>query len=261
MPASRARGGRSRERADEVLAGDREQDRQPELVQLVEAAQQLDGLGGVLAEIGAGTDQEPLVRHARRASHLQPLGQQALHVVHHVVVARALELLLRARACMRHDQRRSGRRADLGDLGIDQPAGVVHDRRAGFDRGPGHGGLVGVDGQDRALRRESRDQRGHALDLLPRVDGWAIRDAGLAPDVEQVRALLEQPQPAPDLPFQVPIRAGIGERVGRRVQDPHHERRRSQIKAKIPCGERMRGCLWHHDPGLGYATSRGHLRP
>ena len=66
------------QRADEVLARDREQDRPAQLVQLVEAAQQLDRLRGLLAEVRARADQQPALLDAERARLLQPAVRKRL---------------------------------------------------------------------------------------------------------------------------------------------------------------------------------------
>ena len=55
------------QRADEVLARDREQQRPPERVKLLHPSQELDRLGGLLAEVRARAEQDPLLFHAERA--------------------------------------------------------------------------------------------------------------------------------------------------------------------------------------------------
>ena len=76
------------DRADEVLAGDREQQRPPQRLQLGEAPQHLDGLLGVLARSRPGSSRSwssptPSSRATRDRSR-----QELDHVGHHVVVVR-----------------------------------------------------------------------------------------------------------------------------------------------------------------------------
>src|SRR5437764_3963745 len=72
------------DRAHEVLAGDRQEDRAAELRQLGEPAQDLDRLGRRLGEVRPRVDHDLLLAHAALAGKRDPLAQEREHVGHHV---------------------------------------------------------------------------------------------------------------------------------------------------------------------------------
>ena len=68
------------ERADEVLARDREQQRPAQLGELRQPAQHLDRLGGALGDVDARVEDDLLVPHARLARGGHALAQELAHV-------------------------------------------------------------------------------------------------------------------------------------------------------------------------------------
>ena len=221
------------ERADEVLARDGEQDRQAQLVQLVEAAQQLDRLRRVLAEVGAGADQEPLVRHARRACDLEPLGQQGAsrRRPRRRSAGRTSFCFGRARVCVTTSAAPDDAHS-VGHLGVDQAAGVVHDRRARLDRGLCHRGLVRVDGHDRALPPRARAISGATRSISScGSTGGRFVTPDSPPTSSRSAPSASSSQPSFSPRIEILAGPGIRERVGRRVQDAHHERRGRQVEA------------------------------
>ncbi len=160
------------ERADEVLARDREQQRATQLVQALEAAQQLDRLRGRLGEVGAGVEHELLLAHARRQRQLDALGEEGEHLIDDLPVeVWVLQPFARRDAGMHQHEPSAVLGADGGQLRVAQAADVVDDPRACGDRGAGDGRLVSVYRDDRVeLACDMLDQRRNQLDLLLRVN-------------------------------------------------------------------------------------------
>ena len=183
------------DRADEVLAGDRQQQRPPERVQPLELAQRLDRLRRRLAEVGTRVEHQLLERHARgrpRARSARAETARRPSTTRPSSVGSSSFCLGAARVCI-STRPAPVSRAHVGKLRVAQPADVVDDRRAGGDRRARDGGLVGVDRDQRAeLARDVLDQRHDPLDLLRRVDRRAVGDAGLPADVDHVGARVEQ---------------------------------------------------------------------
>ena len=122
-------------------------------------------------------------------------------------------------------------RAHVRQLGIAQPADVVDDRRAGGDRRVCHRGLVRVDRHERAeVPGHALDQRHHALDLLLGRHRRLVGHAGLAADVDDVGAGVEQRPRQLDPILERPVPAGVGERVGRSVDDAHQPRPPAELE-------------------------------
>ena len=195
MPASRSRRRAAGDRADEVLARDREQQRAAELVQHVQAAQHRDGLRRRLGEVRARVEEELLGVDAALERDLHPLAQERGDVGDDVVVeVGVLQALLRRGARVHDDQRRAGARADVGERRVAQAADVVDDRRARRDRRLGDRGLVGVDGDERAEpAATTRSTSGTTRSISSSTStGGRFVIARLAADVDDVRAGGEQ---------------------------------------------------------------------
>ena len=215
------------QRAERVLARDRQQDRALEHVQLLQARQDLERLRRGLGEVRARVDQDLLLGDPARRRDVHPLAQEADHVLDDVVVQVGVEHLgLRRRARMHEDERGPRARAHVREPGIAQAADVVDDRRAGGDRGLGDGGLVGVDGHHDVLRQRAHglDHRHDAVDLLVRVDRRAVRHVGLAADVDDARAGRDELPRAAHPRFERALAGPVRERVRRRVEDAHERR-------------------------------------
>ena len=198
MPARRSSGARARDRPDEVLARDGQQDRPAERVQRWERAEHLDALLRVFAKSGPGSSSSCSAATPRRSASATALAQEREDVLDPVLVAREVDLLgLGAR--VHDDQRAAAARRDVREPGVPQAADVIEDRGAGLDRRSRDGGLPGVDGHEHAFGDEPLDERDDALDLdLLRGDP-GVGDARLAADVDQVRALGDEVQRVPGL--------------------------------------------------------------
>ncbi len=72
--------------ADEVLVGDGHQDRPAGRDHLVEAAAELQGVVGVLAEVVGGVDEDAVPRDPRGERLPGQIGRVRHHVAHHVVI-------------------------------------------------------------------------------------------------------------------------------------------------------------------------------
>ena len=144
--ARRARG----ERADEVLARDRQQQRTLQLVQTAQLHEQLCGLGRRLGEVGPGIDDQLLPLDARGDRRGYALAQKGEHLRGDVAVALGVPQPPPGRRERVHDhQRGSGLGAHLRQPRVAQAAGVVDDDRARRDRRA----------RDRRLVRVRRDDR------------------------------------------------------------------------------------------------------
>ena len=117
---------------------------------------------------------------------------------------------------------------------------VVDEVGAGGERGLGDGRLGGVDAERGVGERlaQGRDDRHDPPPLLVEGDRVVARPGRLAADVEDVGALLDHPpalcdgdldrvggaRPAPAFALGLGEEAVAGERIGRHVEDAHHER-------------------------------------
>ncbi len=147
---------------------------------------------------------------------------------------------------MHENQRRARLGADVGEPLVAQPADVVDDRGARGDRGARDRGLVRVHRDERTqLSGDALDQWHHAGDLLVGVDGGPVRDARLAADIDHVGAGGDQrPRPL-HARLERRVLAGIGERVGRRVDDPHQPRPPTQLQRPRAGAQRYDGRRAH----------------
>ena len=151
------------------------------------------------------------------------LAQEGLDVARHVVVG-GERLALGLRARVHEHERRAAARRELGQRGVAQPADVVEHHRPGLQGGARHLGLPGVDRDADTLGREALDERDDARGLLVRRRGGAVGDARLGADVDEVRALGDELEPALDLALERVQAHGVGERVRAGVDDPHDQR-------------------------------------
>ena len=116
------------------------------------------------------------------------------------------------------------RAGELGQRGVAQPADVVEHHRTGLQGGARHLGLPRVDRDADTLGREALDERDDAGGFVVRRDGGGVGDARLCADVDEVRPLGDQLEPALHLALERVQAHGVRERVGARVDDPHEQR-------------------------------------
>src|SRR3546814_7988429 len=76
--------------------------------------------------------------------------------------------------------------SDVCSSDLERAADVVEQRGAGGDRGSGHGGLAGVDGDLHALGGQCLDDRDDAAELLLITDRCSAGPRGLAAHVDPV---------------------------------------------------------------------------
>src|SRR4051794_15441248 len=107
----------SRERADEVLARDRQQDRSTEFAQAIEPTQHLDRLRRRLREVGTRVDDDPLLVHPALPPQRYAFAHELDDIGHHVVVVRDL-LPFRPPPRLHPAQPRLGVRARAGQFQI-----------------------------------------------------------------------------------------------------------------------------------------------
>ena len=217
--------------AEECLVGRGEQQRVAERGEGRRRAQKGQRLLRRLAEVEAGIEHDALGGDAGGAGAGGPVGEEAGHVVHDVVVVRVGVGHPRREPDVRDHHRGAvlgrGRRV----VGVGQAADVVAHHRALGVRGAGHRGPPGV---DRDGRVEARGQAGHDGDDAVELLGLGDLGAGarLDPaDVEDVGAVGHQLLgPGVEL---VELEGGplVVEGVGRAVEDPHDERPVGQVVA------------------------------
>lgn len=183
--------------------------------------------GVALAEVVGRVDQHPVPRDPERD---RPLGERGGHlyrVSHHVGVVAALgQAAGFGPSGMRADQAHVVLGGDLGQAAVPAAPGVVEDvgprptHLARHLRAPG----VHADHEIRQLGSAPGNEAGRPADLLGDVD--VVAEPGLdATDVHQVGPLgddLVHPLHRGRL---VPRRPAVVERVGRAVDDGHHEHR------------------------------------
>jgi hypothetical protein len=105
-----------------------------------------------------------------------------------------------------------------------QRGDVVDERRARVDRRRRDRGLRRVDRQPRAGAGQALEHRQHAAQLLGLAHGLGAGPGRLAADVEDRGALRDERVAVGDRGGRVQPLAAVGERVGRDVDDAHHDR-------------------------------------
>ncbi len=193
--------------ADEVLARERDVQRQPQLAQLAEPAQHLQVLLDGQVEVEPRVDRDLLHLHSKPPGRLDSPPQPRLKVVDDVAVGargpvdprRALDVHQHVAAAPLGDQLEHLLRA----------AGDVVDRdRAGVERPPRHLDREGVGGHRHARARQARDRRDQRRRLV-----LGLRPAArFAPPPRRRRACRTPPRqaparrrsPAPAVPLRAP---------------------------------------------------------
>jgi hypothetical protein len=218
-------------------------------MQAVERAQRLDRLRRRLTEVRARIEDQLLQGDAALERQRDPFAQKQLDIGSDPPVQRLIEqLLLGRRARVHHDQPRAGLRTHVRERRIQQTADVVDDRSTGFDRRQRDLGLVGVDGHDRVqLPSGALDHRDNPLDLLLGRDRRTVGDPGFTTDVDQIGAFGQQRLCARNALLERLSLAGVGERVRRRVDDPHQPRPASKRERSAGRSQRTGG-RGHHAP-------------
>ena len=209
--------------ADAALARQAGQHRYTQFGEAVQAGEQFKVVHGGLAEAEAGICDQVLLRDAGQFGGEDALGQEAVHLRHHVVVARVV--LHRARLGghvhqhHRHAQGGGGFQRALAAQG----AHIVDHAGAGLHRRAHHLRLAGVDADRQpGLTGQAFDHRDHAAQLLLQRHFLRAGAGGLAADIKEVGALGGQLQRMRHRRIGAGVVAAVGERVGSDVDDTHH---------------------------------------
>ena len=211
--------------ADAALARQPRQHGHAQLGETLELREQLQVVRGVLAEAEARIDDDALLRNAGHFGGEDALGQETVHLAHHIVVLRCG--LHRTRFALHVHQHDGDAECGGGierafaaqavDI-VDHPGARLHGRAH-------HLGLGGVDADRHGhLRSQAFDHRHHATKLFFDLHFGGAGSGGFAADVEHVGALLHQPQRMRDGGIGRVMRATVGERVRGDVDDAHHLR-------------------------------------
>jgi glucosyl-3-phosphoglycerate synthase len=223
--------------ADEVLAGQRAQDRPAGGHELTDPMRDLERMPRVLSEVVTWVDKHSGARDPRRDGALSERHRPLQHILHDVVVlhpVRPCPRTLAARMCAHETG--TMRRGDVGESRIDAAPRVIDHVRSGPANDVRDLGAACVDRDDQpgVLRTNGFDEIKDAVDLLARGDGLTRRRFD-APDVDDVSAfghyLLDPVQGGSE---------GIGatsieERVGSPVHDGHDQSRsdRHRLSAEV----------------------------
>jgi len=140
--------------------------------------------------------------------------------------------VLGAAACVHEDDPAPKVEAGFGHLRVPhEAADVVDDLDASVDCGAGSRGMPGVNGQDgiRTSLEDGFDDGQDAVLLLVGSDGSVLAwPGGFTPDVEDVRAFIEQSEGMGGGGFEGPELATVGEGVRSEVEDAHDEGARAE---------------------------------
>jgi hypothetical protein len=222
-----ARIGAAREAPQEALARGADHDGAANGHDLVQTAKQRQVVLDRLAEADAGIEQHPLLGDPRAHSEGQALFEKRLYVVYDIVVSRPTHPRLHGARLAKHVHQAAVRTAlphCLGHLGIAPQGGdVVHEARPRLQRGTGDHCLRGVD-RDLGVglqRGKPLDDGQHAPELLLLAHRLGAGAGGLAPDVDDVRALRHELHTVLDGGVSIKEQPSVGERVGGHVDDPH----------------------------------------
>ncbi len=145
-----------------------------------------------------------------------------------------------------HRRARVGHRFQRARLA--QRLHVVDHAGAGRQCCAHHVGLEGIDADRHGrARHQCLDHRHHALDLLLRRHLFGAGPGGLAADVEDIRALLDQRQRVGDGRLGTEMPAAVGERIRGDVDDAHHPR---AVQPQRPPGTIQHRCDIEHQRRL-----------
>lgn len=212
--------------AHEVLVGQRDQDRPPGVGHLLEAPRRLQAVPGVLPEVVAWVDHDPVGPHAQLHGPLGEAHGDPQDVRHHVVVRDPVRPGARLHtARMGAHQTGPVARRDLGELRVDAAPRVVQDVRACLADRRAHVVPPGVHADDDV--GEPPAHLGHEADRAPRLllGGDLRAGARLHPaDVDDGRALGHRLLHAGERWLVVEGRTLVVEGVGGPVHDGHDHR-------------------------------------
>ena len=209
--------------ADEVLVGDRSQQRKAEVGDLTQPPGQLQTVPGVLVQVVPRIENDlalldPLVH--RRGD---LLGQERLDLRHDVVVGRPPQVLARCGSAV-GDHHAGPMFGDHGGkITITQPGGVVDHRGSGGQTASGDLGSEGVDGDHHIARLGDRGDHGHhPVDLLGLADFRGVRRERHSSDIDPARTRGISGQRGLDRAVEGKGATVVEERVRCAVDDPHH---------------------------------------
>ena len=194
--------------------------------------QDRDVVAPPLAEAETGVDDDPIGPHAGAREQRDPASQERRDLRQEVrVPGRALHRP-GASPDVLNDDRQPGLRHDGRHRRIERQAGdVVHHVGAHLRCAPRHLGLGRVDRDEGALRAPPRQaapqsfqHRQHAAQLFLERHRAGARARRLATDVDDRSPLVGHPQGLFDRPTGSAESSVVRERVGRDVQNAHHDR-------------------------------------
>ncbi len=245
--------------ADEVLAGERLQHREPQGHDLIGGPQDAQRMAGGLAEVEGRVEQDPLGGQARGQGTLDAGGESVQHRSHHPVrlgwVADAVRVGARRQPAGVGDHVAGVQfRGDRDEFGVGPRPGVVHQVDPGLGAGQRDLAAPGVEAEQHpgVALAGSQQEGTHPLDLGGGVDPVTLLTGPDPADVHQIGAVGDQPVERDQrrLEFGEP-RRGI-ERIRSAVHDAHH-RRTGGVEALPAQHERGRSL---HPPTLPYSPRR-----
>src|SRR5665647_1731435 len=223
------------EGAEKTLAGRADEQRVAEAAQLIEPREQRPVVGSRLGEAEARVEDQLVTLDTCREERCHPLAQLAGDVGHDIAV---LVGRVARTAVVHRDVDNPGARDQAGHHGIGRARGdVVDDHGAVLegrlcDRRPGR-----VDTHDHPGPGEPGHHRDDPVELLLSADPDGPGPGGLTADIDDVRAVGRQCEATRDGPVRAVPLTAVAERVGRDVEDPHHEATRDRGQR---AGERSR---------------------
>ena len=153
------------------------------------------------------------------------LGELGGHFSGDIRVLRFRVHLTRSSAIVHEDQRRAAARDDVRERRlVDERADVVDDRRAEVDGAVGNRRFVGVNRDRHAEPAHALEHRRDATPLLRVRQRPGPGPRRLAADVEDVGAVGDHPGRVGNRDVRIESLTAVGERIGRDVDDRHHER-------------------------------------
>ncbi len=220
------------DRADEVLARERDVERQPERAQLGKPAQNLQVLLGRQVEVESGVDGDLLLTHPKPLSGLDSPPQPGLHLLDHVVVATRRPVDPRRSLDVHQHVAAPRLRHQLEHL-LATAGDVVDGNRPGRESRPRHLNRKGV-GRDRHTRPgQSFNRRNQRRRLhLRRNRRPAFRSD--SPHIQHVEPSLNKRQAILNCPLRRNASSPLEHRVGSHVDDPRSNRLR---KLQPPTGQ------------------------